>query len=174
MARAPNAGPECQVPYAERDVGKEDGQWRRRGVGGWVGAFECHQPLRRKRNQGEGGGRGLLRCRHLHREPQHNHATLCAHKQGKTWKGAMRQALLGGGGLRSGCRLPAVMLSCVKKMAKGPPRCAAVRPSQARPQRCYHWAVPWTTDAGWVHPGGALASMPLERPAHVGRQPVPK
>jgi hypothetical protein len=95
VARAPNAGQGCHVTYAERDVGKEDGQWRRRGVGGWVGAFECHQPLRRKRNQGEGGGRGLLRCRHLHREPQHNHATLCADKQGK---GAMGQALLGGGG----------------------------------------------------------------------------
>ena len=29
----------CHAPY-EREVGKEDGLWRRRGVGGWVAAFE--------------------------------------------------------------------------------------------------------------------------------------
>ena len=110
---------------------------------------------KKSRGGGEGGG-CCAAGTSLHRGPQHNHATLCADKQGK---GATGKRCWGGGGLAcSG----GVGFCSVQKMSKGsqvrhrPPR------SQARPQRCCHCAAPWTNDAGWVHPGGALASMPLE------------
>ena len=101
---------------------------RRTGSGAagvWVGCWLHLNATNRyvqtnTKGRGEGGG---CSCRHsLHREPQHNHATLCADKQGK---GAMGQALLGGGGA---FRLPAVMFAS-EKTSKGSPRCAAVRPA---------------------------------------------
>ncbi len=65
-------------------------------VGGWLHLNATNRYLRRKRTQrGEGGG--CCAAGTSHQEPQHNHATLCADKQGK---GAMGQALLGGGCVR--------------------------------------------------------------------------
>jgi hypothetical protein len=161
-ARAPNAGQGCHITY-ERDVGKEDGQWRRRGVGGWLAAFECHQPLRPNKHQGEGGGRGLLRCRHL--PPPRAPAQSCHIVCGQARERGNGAGAVGGGGafgLPLACS--GVWASSThRKNGRGVPqvRCRPPR-SQARPQRCFHCAVPWTTDAGWMHPGGALASMPLE------------
>jgi hypothetical protein len=64
-------------------------------VGGWVHLNATNRYVEKEiKGRGEGGG-CCTAGTSLHREPQHNHATLCADKQGK---GAMGQALLGGGG----------------------------------------------------------------------------
>ena len=145
--------------WARRTGSGAAGVW----VGGWVGAFECHQPLRRKRNPGEGGGRGLLRCRHL--PPPRAPAQSCHIVCGQARERGNGAGAVGGGGafgLPLACS--GVWASSThRKNGRGVPqvRCRPPR-SQARPQRCCRCAVPWTTDAGWVHPGGASALMSLQ------------
>jgi hypothetical protein len=148
--------------WARRTGSGAAGVW----VGGWLAlaALECHQPLRRKRTPRGGGC--CAAGTSLHQEPQHNHATLCADKLGK---GAMGQALLGGGGGAFGLPLACSDVELRLKNGQGASqvRCRPPLPGSssallplgcALDNRCWMGASRWrlSVDASW--PG----------PAHVG------